>query len=97
MESGTLAHRMYSGVWHQLYMLAAGLLVKHIVQNALQGHDMRTGFKAGGKSVAITMPVRIAERNCIIIVITAELNLSCLEVDAARFLLVAFGFLDLSV
>jgi hypothetical protein len=84
-------------VRYKFDMLAAGVLVKHIMEDALHRHDMGASFKTGGKGVASAVPVGVFKRYSVVVVITSELNLSCLEVDAARFLLVPFGFLDLSV
>jgi hypothetical protein len=84
-------------VYHKFDVLAAGVLIKHIVKDTLHRHDMGASFEAGGKGVASAVPVGVFECYSVVVVITSELNLSCLEVDTARFLLVPFGFLDLSV
>lgn len=77
-------------------MLAAGFLIKHIVEDALKGHNMAASLKARREGVASAVPVRVGKRYYVIVVIPPKLDLAGLEVNSVLFVFVAFGLFDLS-
>src|SRR5215212_9961250 len=68
---------------------------KHGMKDLLERHHMGTGLPAREKT-AITRPLTIRERDCMIVVTTSKVGLQLVERDSLRFVSVLPCLLDLA-